>query len=70
MHAFQVLFADKIASTKKACAKARKDMGWPALSMATRAGEGCQMPFPSMRHAKIQLHLLEMTLKYSYTCSK
>ena len=29
-NAFQELFADKIAQTKIACAKAREEMGWPA----------------------------------------
>ena len=28
--AFQELFADKIAKTKIACAKAREEMGWPS----------------------------------------
>ena len=29
-NAFQELFADKIAKTKIACAKAREEMGWPS----------------------------------------
>ena len=28
--AFQTMFAEKIAKTKVACAKARAEMGWPA----------------------------------------
>ena len=30
VNAFKELFTDKIASTKIACAEARKEMGWPA----------------------------------------
>jgi hypothetical protein len=33
-NAFKELFADKIASTKIACAKARKELGWPARKWA------------------------------------
>ena len=31
---FGELFADKIASTKIACANARKELGWPARKSA------------------------------------
>ena len=33
--AFKKFFEDKIPKTKKACAKARKDMGWPPSSSTT-----------------------------------
>ena len=32
--AFKELFEDKIAATKKACAKARAELGWPKRTAA------------------------------------